>query len=50
MLVFKQVSDEKEFEAILALQQLNLKENISAADKETEGFLTLSHRSGCVEG
>jgi ribosomal protein S18 acetylase RimI-like enzyme len=43
MLVYKRVSEENELKAILALQQLNLKENIPAEEKEDEGFLTLSH-------
>ena len=43
MLVYKQVNEEEELKAILALQQLNLKENISSTEKETQGFLTLVH-------
>lgn len=43
MLLYKQVSTTEEMDQVLELQSCNLKQHISKAEKETEGFVTLQH-------
>lgn len=43
MITYKQASTLEELEQILALQQLNLINNISAEERKNEGFLTVEH-------
>ena len=43
MLLYKQVSTTEELDQVLELQSSNLKQHISLAEKEKEGFVTLQH-------
>ena len=43
MITYTQASTLKELEQILALQQQNLIQNISAEERKNEGFLTVEH-------
>ncbi len=43
MIYYKQASNDKELEQILSLQQENLIRNVSAEDREKEGFVTVEH-------
>lgn len=43
MVTYKGASSEKELNQILALQQDNLPKNLSAAEKQTQGFVMVEH-------
>lgn len=43
MLLYKQVTATEELDQVLELQSRNLKQHISLAEKEKEGFVTLQH-------
>ncbi|UII78060.1 GNAT family N-acetyltransferase [Flagellimonas sp. CMM7] len=49
MITYKQASTINQLEQILALQQQNLPKNLSAKEKEQEGFLTVEHSLGSLK-
>lgn len=48
MLQYKQVSATQELSQVLELQSANLKQHLSPAEKEQEGFVTLQHSLGVL--
>ncbi|NAY91948.1 GNAT family N-acetyltransferase [Muricauda sp. JGD-17] len=43
MIIYKQVSSQKELQQILELQRKNLKNVLSVSEREVDGFLTVEH-------
>ncbi|ULQ57974.1 GNAT family N-acetyltransferase [Flavihumibacter rivuli] len=49
MILYRQVSNKADLQKILALQEVNLKGNLSEEEKNAQGFLTLQHSMEVLE-
>lgn len=49
MITYRQVSNKSDLQKILALQEANLKGNLSEEEKKAQGFLTLQHSLEVLE-